>query len=106
VPTPTPTPACQITVDFSADQCVGAENYCTGETWVQFHDLSTGNINRWEWDLIGNGLIDSYARNPLYYYTVNGPHTVTLTVYGPDCPDGVSLTKSYYIWVGGCTSGG
>lgn len=50
---------------------------------VQFTDKSLGNIHTREWDLDGDGIVDSTSRNPRYAYDTPGTYTITLTVVGP-----------------------
>jgi PKD repeat protein len=73
-----------------------------GITKVQFTDTSTGDITTWEWDLNGDGVVDSEARNPSYTYRKNGKYTVTLTVSGTYCKD--VLTRAKYIEISGCST--
>ena len=50
---------------------------------VDFTDRSVtsgGTIVFWQWDLDGNGTIDSFEQNPTYTYTTPGLYTVSLTV--------------------------
>ena len=63
---------------------------------VQFTDLSI-NAFSWEWDLNGNGTVDSTAQNPVYTYTSDGNYTVSLNVSNRNSFD--SETKSNYITV-------
>ncbi|AKB75054.1 Cell surface protein [Methanosarcina lacustris Z-7289] len=63
---------------------------------VQFTDLSK-NAFSWEWDLNGDGTVDSTARNPVYTYTSYGNYTVSLNVSNRNSFD--SETKSNYITV-------
>jgi len=70
-------------------------------SWVspltaQFTDLSQGVIS-WEWDLNGDGTVDSTAKNPVYTYSSYGTYTVSLNVSNKNGPD--SETKSNYITV-------
>ena len=72
---------------------------------MTFTDLSTGEINKWEWDFNGDWVIDStyyVPTNPTYSYPkVNTTYTVSLTVTGPG---GVNtMTKVDYITVVGCS---
>jgi len=46
-------------------------------------DESSGEINVWEWDFDGDGVIDSTDQDPTWTYTETGDYTVTLTVSGP-----------------------
>lgn len=65
---------------------------------VQFTDLSTNNPDSWQWDLNGNGSIDSTDKNPTWIYETPGTYTVTLTAsnstYGND-----TETKTGFITV-------
>ena len=50
---------------------------------VHFTDLSdpgSAPIATWEWDLDGDGPVDSYDQHPTYEYDVAGTYDVTLTV--------------------------
>jgi len=92
--TPIPNP-CQA--DFFAEP-----TDCYGPTWVQFYDLSTGEITAWEWDLDGDDITDSTEQSPAHYYNTNGFYTVALTVTGPGCEN--TLTWPSYIYVTGCST--
>ena len=81
---------------------LGTPTTGNGVTTVQFTDKSTGNINSWEWNLNGDGNIDSNVKNPSYTYSKNNNYTVTLTVTGPFCRD--TLTKTDYIRISGCST--
>ncbi len=64
---------------------------------VQFTDQSVGYISTWEWDLDGDGLIDSNVQNPVWTYRQAGFYSVTLTI-----SDGVfshAVTRTNYIYV-------
>ena len=63
---------------------------------VQFTDLSK-NAFSWEWDLNGDGTVDSTARNPVYTYTSYGNYIVSLNISNMIGFD--SETKSNYITV-------
>jgi len=63
--------------------------------FVQFCDLSTGNIISWHWDF-GDGATSS-GQNPIHIYKQPGNYTVTLTVTNDCGPD--SETKVNYIVV-------
>jgi len=56
---------------------------------VKFTDISTPppgcTIDRWEWDLDGDGTIDSTQPNPTFVYYRAGSYIVTLTVYSDHC---------------------
>ena len=60
--------------DFTSDVTDG-----TYPLTVQFTDLSK-NAFSWEWDLDGDGVTDSTARNPTYTYGSYGNYTVSLKV--------------------------
>jgi len=50
---------------------------------VHFTDLSdpgSASIDTWEWDLDGDGFVDSYEQHPDYEYDTTGIYEVTLTV--------------------------
>ncbi len=47
---------------------------------VAFFDQSSGSITSRFWDLDGDGVVDSYASNPVYLYTSPGTYQVTLVV--------------------------
>jgi PKD repeat protein len=47
---------------------------------ASFRDRSSGDIVSWEWDLDGDGVIDSTDQNPTITYTEPGIYTVSLTV--------------------------
>jgi PKD repeat protein len=48
---------------------------------ITFSDVSTGSITSWEWDLDGNGTVDSTAPgNQTFPYTLAGVYHPTLTV--------------------------
>jgi len=67
--------------------------------FVQFYDnsLPAQNITSWEWDLNGDGSIDSTDENPSYTYTEIGAYDVTLIV--SDGTDVVEITIEDYITV-------
>jgi PKD repeat protein len=67
---------------------------------VQFTDKSTGNISAWEWDLNGDGILDSAIQNPEYTYESTGNYTVSLTVRGPNGND--TEVKKDYIEITHC----
>ena len=47
---------------------------------ARFRDRSLGDIVSWEWDLDGDGSVDSTEEIPSINYTVPGIYTITLTV--------------------------
>ena len=67
---------------------------------VQFTDLSYSSdptgVLAWQWDLDGDGVVDSAAQNPTFTYTNCGSYNVSLTAidatHGP-----VTITKPNYI---------
>jgi len=62
---------------------------------VSFHDISTGNPERWLWQF-GDGST-SAEQNPVHTYSLNGVYSVTLT---SDTPAGESvMVKKNYITV-------
>jgi C1A family cysteine protease len=63
---------------------------------VQFTDLSQDAFS-WEWDLNGDGTVDSTAQNPVYTYASYGNYTVSLNVSNRIGFD--SEAKSKYIVV-------
>lgn len=70
-------------------------------SWVspltaQFTDLSQSALS-WKWDLNGDGIMDSTARNPIYTYTSYGNYTVSLNISNRNGLD--SETKIDYITV-------
>lgn len=72
---------------------------------VEFTDLSTGEITRWEWDFTGNGRTDLTYEEKAFsvsytYPKINRRYTVTLTVTGPGGND--TMTRQEYISVVGC----
>ncbi|HIJ57700.1 MAG TPA: PKD domain-containing protein [Deltaproteobacteria bacterium] len=80
------------TANFSADVTSGSPPLT-----VQFTDLSTGEINYWEWDFDGDGVIDSTEQNPSFVYSDEGTYTVSLYVSGPWGEN--RMTKTDYITV-------
>ena len=63
---------------------------------VQFTDLSK-NAFSWEWDLNGDGQIDSTAQNPTYTYNAYGNYNISLKVSNRNGID--SETKFDYVTV-------
>ena len=61
--------------DFTADVLQG-----TAPLEVRFTDISTGNAIAWEWDLNGDGTIDSNEQDPTWIYENVGSYSVSLTV--------------------------
>jgi len=58
---------------------------------VRFSDLSTGTPIGWYWDLDGDGLEDSNARDPIWTYAEVGDYDVTLTVDYDGGTDSVTI---------------
>lgn len=75
---------------FSADTTSGDISLT-----VHFTDLSTGVVDHWEWDLDGDGKLDSYEQNPVFTYEKQGTYTVSLYVSGPFGED--KIIKQSYI---------
>jgi PKD repeat protein len=61
---------------------------------VQFNDLSSGDIQTWQWDFDLDGTVDSYEQNPEYTYQDTGLYSVQLWIYGDIYQDGY-IKKSY-----------
>ena len=66
---------------------------------VRFTDLSLGNVTNWNWDLDGDGEIDSNEQDPTFIYSTAGTYSVTLTVVIDGSP--YAETKENYIAVYG-----
>jgi len=83
--------------DFSADVTEGVS-----PLEVRFTDISIGDVTGWEWDLNGDGTIDSNLNDPIFIYSFSGVFTVSLTV----TIDGEQFTetKENYIVVTGTNS--
>jgi hypothetical protein len=77
--------------DFTSDITDG-----TYPLTVQFNDLSKDAFS-WEWDLNGDGIADSTAKNPSYTYGFFGNYTVSLKVGNRNGFD--SEIKSNYVTV-------
>jgi PKD repeat protein len=80
---------------FRAPETAGA-----APMMVAFEDLSSAQsahpITSWQWDLDGNGTIDSTSPAPTWTYTAGGIYNVTLTV-----SDGINnhtTTRPHYIY--------
>jgi len=82
----------RLVADFEATPTNG-----TAPLTVAFTDLSTGNINTWEWDFDNNGTVDSNEQNPQWTYDKAGWYSVKLTVTGPLGSD--TESKEMYIQV-------
>lgn len=66
-------------------------------TSVNFSDTSSGTPSTWAWDLDGDSVVDSNAKNPSFNYTTLGSYDVTLTVTNGLGSDSVTMTN--YITV-------
>lgn len=62
---------------------------------VNFNDLSTGNITRWEWNFGDGGT--STEQNPSHHYVDTGLFTIRLVVWNNNCPDTLILTDYVHI---------
>jgi PKD repeat protein len=49
---------------------------------VSFTSRSSGQVNSYEWDFNGDGIIDSNDQNPTYIYQNPGTYNVRFTVFG------------------------
>ncbi|MBS3740809.1 MAG: T9SS type A sorting domain-containing protein [Candidatus Cloacimonetes bacterium] len=68
------------------------------ELQVDFTNLSLpDSIDTWEWDLDGDGTIDSYEENPTFTYGEVGTYNVSLTIYTDN--DSASTSVDNYITV-------
>ena len=63
------------TAQFSATLTQGAPPLT-----VQFADLSSGAIQRWDWDF-GDGSAIGHEQNPVHVYEASGAYSVRLTVF-------------------------
>jgi len=63
---------------------------------VQFYDSSACNpvCNNWNWDLDGDGSIDSYSKNPSYTYTSSGIYSPRL-IASNGAESGVKIRVHY-----------
>ena len=67
-----------VSADFEADVTIG-----TSPLTVNFTDLSSNDVDSWEWNF-GNGGYSS-LQNPTYSYYQAGTYTVSLTAGGNGC---------------------
>lgn len=77
--------------DFETKQTM-----CYAPLYVEFKDLSQGQINNYEWDF-GDRTAHSTDSNPNHTYMQPGSYTVTLTVKGPGGSN--TKVKEDYIMV-------
>ncbi len=81
-----------LSADFTAEPLTGEAPLA-----VAFTDLSTGNIQLWEWDFDNDGNVDSYEQHPEWVYNEPGLYSVKLTIF--DNTDASSILKETYIEV-------
>lgn len=72
-----------------ADFTITPQSICIGDS-VQITDASyvqgTSSITGWDWDLDGDGTVDTTAQNPGFVtYSTAGTHNVTLKIYNNGC---------------------
>ena len=101
-PTPTPTPTPTNTPIPCNPGFNASHTECYGPCVIDFFNASTGSITSWAWDFNGDSIIDSTQQSDSYDYTMDGDYTVSLTVYGPGCPSGMTRGKVDYIHITGC----
>jgi len=92
------TPASGLYSAFSGSPAAGP----TGMT-VAFTDHTytsdPGGVTSWNWDLDGDGIVDSTVQNPTFTYNTCGAYTVSLTTTdATHAPN--TLTRTGYIQVG------
>lgn len=83
----------ELRADFSADQTSGRSGML-----VHFYDMSTGDPESWEWDLDGDGVVDSTLQNPTFTYTQPGVYSVSLRIEVEG--QTLSFTRSNCIYIG------
>ncbi|MBS3741903.1 MAG: T9SS type A sorting domain-containing protein [Candidatus Cloacimonetes bacterium] len=64
---------------------------------VKFTSTASGSPDTWEWDLDGDGEIDSTEENPYFLYTSVGTYDVTLTIWQDD--ESNTLTQEDFVTV-------
>jgi len=69
---------------------------------VQFTNLSTGEIDDWNWDF-GDGTLSSSEQNPSHIYETVGAYTVTLVVTGPGGSNARTVTDAIAVTSGPVT---
>lgn len=72
-------------------------------TKVSFTDMSPATATTWEWDLNGDGVVDSKKQYPDFTYATNGSYTVSLTI-NKGLAGELKVTKTNYIVVSNTTS--
>lgn len=81
-----------LTAEFDVDSYQGE-----APLMVTFEDKSEGNPTEWQWDLNGDGEIDSNEQNPVYTYNETGSYTVTLIIRNETESD--TITKKDLITI-------
>jgi PKD repeat protein len=79
-----------LSADFVAEPLSGE-----APLTVAFTDLSTGNIQSWEWDFDNNGNVDSYEQHPEWVYNEQGSYSVKLTIYDNTDASSSMLMENY-----------
>ena len=62
---------------------------------ARFRDQSSGDIVSWEWDLDGDGVVDSTEQSPEFTYTQPGNYTLTLTVKDTNANTHTEVKETY-----------
>jgi len=79
------------TTGFTGTLALFSANVTSGpaQLGVRFNDMSlpTGEIDSWEWDLDGDGEVDSTEENPYFLYETPGTYDVSLTITKDDETD-------------------
>lgn len=81
-----------IAVDFTADKTLGV-----APLTVNFTDRTLNNPTVWQWDLNGDGTVDSTSNNPSFRYARPGKYTVSLKASNASSTD--TKTKTSYVSV-------
>lgn len=76
--------------NFSAD----LRDVCAG-AGINFSDLSTGDVNGWQWKF-GDG-VTSTAQNPTHIYQDTGMFSVTLLAKSTGCTDEITFENYIHI---------
>ena len=82
--------AVEAEADFTSDVTSGYTPLT-----VHFTNTSKGTTDTYQWDLNGDGIIDSTEENPTYIYTTPGNYTVKLRISGAGGTS--SIIKNNYI---------